>query len=314
MKPGSTNQHYVPQFLLRNFASGRGNRIFVFDKTNRKTFPASIQKVAAARGFYDCEVDGIAQSIDPLITKMERAASNIIRKIVGGRSLSDLGDTQRAMIALFTSVQKLRTEARRAELKALMADFHDAVKRAGWDPDKVNGFEFLDEEETRVHTITSLGQLARELMPGFLDKTWILFGSSYEHPFYISDNPVTLFNSNQDLVRSTLGIGVPGIEIYLPLSSTLCLGFLCPTIETTIRGSYDLAKTLGHPVPPEVHALICAIDREAAVALDPSNIMHHNSLQVCSAERFVFSGSDDFSLAREMLRQLPELKGGPRLS
>jgi len=29
-------------------------------------------------------------------------------------------------------------------------------------------------------------------------------------------------------------------------------------------------------------------------------------------ERFVFSDSDDFSLAREMLLRVPELRGGPR--
>ena len=54
------------------------------------------------------------------------------------------------------------------------------------------------------------------------------------------------------------------------------------------------------------------LDTGAAVVLDSSNVAHHNSLQVANAERFVFSCNDDFSLAREMLQQQPELKGRPR--
>jgi hypothetical protein len=89
-------------------------------------------------------------------------------------------------------------------------------------------------------------------MPHLLDKSWILYSTSQKHPFYISDNPVTLFNVNQDPVKGTLGLRVPGIEIHRPLTGTFCLGVICPTIEATIRESYELARRLGHPVPLRV--------------------------------------------------------------
>ena len=170
----------------------------------------------------------------------------------------------------------------------------------------------MDEEGARAASITSLRTLAAALMPYFLNKSWILYSTTQVQPFYISDNPVRLFNGNMHPFLSMLGLGAPGIEIDLPLSSTLSLGFLCPTIETTIREGYELAGRLGHSAPPGVNKWITALDIEAAVALAPSNVTHHNSLQVASAERFMFSSNDNFALAREMLRQPPKRDGGPR--
>jgi hypothetical protein len=220
----ATNQHYVPQFLLRNFAADSGKQIFVFDKVNERSFSNAIKRVASAKAFYDCEVEGAPHSIDPLITKLETVSSRIISTIVAARSLRVLSDTGRKMVALFATVQMLRTEAPRKELKAMIDDVYAATKSIGGDPDKAEGFEFLNEEQTRAESITSLFTLAGDLMPYFLNKSWILLGTTREHPFYTSDNPVTRFNRNQDRTRSTLGLRSLGIEIYLPLSSTLCLG------------------------------------------------------------------------------------------
>jgi hypothetical protein len=231
--------------------------VFVFDKANGKSFSAPIDRVAAARAFYNFEVDGVKESLDPLLTRMETVTSAIISQVVNSRTIKALSGTERTMLALFATAQKLRTDARRKELKGLIDDVRDAICRAGMDPSKVDGFEFLDEEQTRVYSISSLRELTRDLMPQFLNKSWILLGTSQQHPFYISDNPVTLFNRNQHPFLSTLGLTVPGIEIYLPLSKSLCLGFLCPTIRRPLR-----ARIFGRPL-----------------ALDPANVTHHNSLQ-----------------------------------
>lgn len=313
MESAPTNQHYVPQFLLRRFASSvSGKQIFVFDKANERSFSDSVKRVASARAFYDCEVQGQPHSIDPLLTKMESAASNFIKKIIDARSIHVLSDTGRKMIALFAAVQLLRTDAQRKQLKGMIDNMSSALLRMGADPNKVQGFEFLDEGQTRTHSILSLREIAAELMPHFLDKCWVLYSTTKDNPFYISDNPIAMFNSNQDPLRGTLGLRVPGIEVHMPLSSTLSLGFLCPTLEREIRGSYDLASALGHPVPLNVQELVDAFGGGKPFPLDDENIKHLNSLQVFYAERFVFTSRDNFDLVREMLRSTPKLKSGPR--
>ena len=194
------------------------------------------------------------------------------------------------MVALFATAQMVRTDARRKEMKDLSDSFRDAVERAGMDPAKVQGFDFVDAAQTRVASITSLPGLAADLMPYFLNKSWILHSTAEDHPFYISDNPVTLFNRNRHPFLSTLGLRVPGIQIYLPLSRTLCLAFLCPTIKLPLRIRL-FGGTLG---------------------LRPANVEHLNSLQVFNAEQYVYSQRDDFALVRKMLQKLPEVKRGPR--
>ena len=57
-------QHYVPQFLLRNFAVGKKlkAKLWVLDKRNASVFQASVNDVAHENMFYEC--NGEAGSYD----------------------------------------------------------------------------------------------------------------------------------------------------------------------------------------------------------------------------------------------------------
>ena len=128
MESTQTNQHWVPQFLLRRFAcTASGKQICVFDKLNERSFTAAISNVASGKAFYDCQADGKLQSIDPLLTKMENAASNFIASIVTRRSLAGLSETGRKMIALFAAVHMVRTESQRKQLKSMIDHVANAL-------------------------------------------------------------------------------------------------------------------------------------------------------------------------------------------
>ena len=80
--------------------------------------------------------------------------------------------------------------------------------------------------------------LTKSALPHILEKSWILYGTTHQHPFYVCDNPVTLYNTvKQNEFMGGEGLAVRGIEIYLPLSDTLCFGLLCPLIEAWLRNS-----------------------------------------------------------------------------
>jgi hypothetical protein len=51
-----------------------------------------------------------------------------------------------------------------------------------------------------------------------------------------------------------------------------------------------------------------AFTGRTSLRLDAENMKYHNSLQVISAERFVYSSHDDFDMVREMLASHPHLK------
>ena len=45
--------HYVPQLLLRGFAPGKRNLLYVFDKRTGQTFRSSVRDAGCGRGFYE---------------------------------------------------------------------------------------------------------------------------------------------------------------------------------------------------------------------------------------------------------------------
>ena len=48
----------------------------------------------------------------------------------------------------------------------------------------------------------------------------------------------------EDRLSGLLGFGVPGIEIYLPISSQFLIGCLCPSIRAMFRGLTRLGDSL----------------------------------------------------------------------
>jgi hypothetical protein len=150
---------------------------------------------------------------------------------------------------------------------------------------------------------------AANLAAHFVDKTWVLLRTDRTRPFLIGDNPITLQNQRDSGPRGNLGLAVPGIEIYFPLSPVRALAFWCPSHESVIR---DAAARRGS-LPEVAQNVLTAIDTGRPLASAAENIENFNSLQIRYAERYVFSSVDDFALARDMIAAHPETRTGPRI-
>ena len=78
-------QHYVPQFLLRNFGNGKKNQLYVFDKQKARSFASNTRNIACESRFYDFQVDGEEFSIEPALSKIEgqqnHCCSGLLMKI-----------------------------------------------------------------------------------------------------------------------------------------------------------------------------------------------------------------------------------------
>ncbi len=62
-----------------------------------------------------------------------------------------------------------------------------------------------------------------------------------------------------------------------------------------------------------ISQIMNGFDKKETVPYRTESVVNHNSLQVFSSSRFVFSSSDDFSLALKMIRDNPKLKAGPKM-
>lgn len=102
-------QHYVPQFLLRNFGNGKKDQLWVYDKTSDRAFPTNTKNIASESRFYDFEVGGEPSTLEPFLSKLEGKAKAVIDSILDADSLTGVTDEGKAVLAAFLSVQLART-------------------------------------------------------------------------------------------------------------------------------------------------------------------------------------------------------------
>jgi hypothetical protein len=60
-------QHYVPQFLLRNFCGRGKSRLFAFGRATGKVFEPRVRNVGGEHGFYDIEIAVVTISVGPIL-------------------------------------------------------------------------------------------------------------------------------------------------------------------------------------------------------------------------------------------------------
>src|SRR5581483_5561085 len=128
----------------------------------------------------------------------------------------------RTRIAFFVAVQMVRTKAYRLQSIDLTQSISKEIeKRGGWVPATTQAFVF-DRGQAEAASIKNIPHLARNAAPLIFSKSWILYSTTSADPFFIGDNPVTLDNSTYGPdVPGSLGLASTGVEICMPLSSTL---------------------------------------------------------------------------------------------
>ena len=108
-------QHYVPQFLLRNFGNGKKDQVWVYDKSSARAFASNVKNVASESRFYDFEYEGRTISLEPWLAQLEGNAQSVVRFILEADSVATLADEQKQVLAAFLAVQLTRTRTFREE-------------------------------------------------------------------------------------------------------------------------------------------------------------------------------------------------------
>ena len=125
----------------------------------------------------------------------------------------------------------------------------------------------------------------------------ILLEAVGDRRFWISDNPIVMFNS---LPYGNIGLSAPGIEIYFPLSPSRALAFFCPSIGKQIAESLDPEHPRRHVEDPIYPEMLRAIRNRSMLAVPDSYVEFLNELQVRQSTRFLYSDRNEFDLARRV--------------
>jgi hypothetical protein len=337
------NQHYVPKLLLRNFISNPGakrgsERIWAFNKETGIAFNPNIRGIAAQFGFYDLEdKDGVV-SFEGSLCVLEDRVKPALDRIMAERSLANLTAEDRGWLPLFCAIQFLRVEQSREMARQLNEGLVQKIVQTGGDPARVDGFKVMDEADVKTHAITFMMESARDFADIITSKCFFLMEAPEEISFYIGDNPLVMHNRRDLRPYGNIGLAVPGIEIYLPVSPWLTVAMWDPTnLDEIAKHAEDYARSRrqfllqramagGHRSPDDeaelermarkyqgIERLLGAARTGGACLLDPEEVTFANSLQVKSASKFVMSARNDFSLAQRMISDNPKYRSPPRI-
>ncbi|MGP1679948.1 MAG: DUF4238 domain-containing protein [Burkholderiales bacterium] len=321
--------HYVPRFLLRRFVQD-GGVLHVMDKRTGRRFHISTSKksaieIAAERGMYDFEFMGVPMTMEPALAALESKAAPMIERILKEETLNHSDPNERSTLAVFLAVQMIRTRAVWQKHQDFLGRMEAWLRQEGaseefFKPDPLVGGGENAEKAQRARMISNA---ALDFGPTIAEKDWVLLKTEGEVPYLIGDHPFTMFNQTDHSPRGDLGLKVKGIELYFPLSRTLALAMWCPSLQQELLDGFKRLDTLAEHSPDLVRPylkawedgvrIVEAIRSGTALLNQPESVTHFNSLQISTAERFVFSCDGDFTLAEEMIHDNPELRFGRRL-
>ncbi len=319
-------QHYVPQFLLRNFGNGKKRQLHVFDKRTMRTFCTNVRNVAGESRFYDFEFQKHSLTMEPSLSELEGKAKPIFNRVIEQDSLSALTIEDQALLSVFFSLQYTRTRWFREQWRSIPELLAVKLRQTLGSEGELKAVEeyirIPDENQTTMELARFMTNAPKQFAPHFADKVWVLLKTECTSPFMIGDNPLALQNQLDHGLRGNLGLAVRGIEIYFPLTPTRALALWCPSHEELFRkAAHDLhtrSRIAPYKVatyfqdPMVIEQTIVAIESGRPLPFRPDNVTNFNSLQIRYAERYVFANKGEFSLAREMVTLVPELRGGPR--
>jgi uncharacterized Fe-S cluster-containing protein len=315
-------QHYVPQFILRNFCF-KNEHLYVFDKKTENVFPTHTKNVAAENGFYNFQIEDSEFTIDPNFTDLETNAAGVFEKIIKQESLSNITKDEKLELSIFVSAQFTRTKHLRIIAEQLSNTLVLQIEKMGINPKNVIGLNANKEEEFIKDVILFTADSVLENAPVFNSREWVLFKSTEVENYYISDNPITLHNTINQKMKGNLGLAVKGIEVYFPISPKLSIGIFDRANTETVRENYRVIKNMdeekrkGYRIDDKtiqaIQDLIQGLEYGVAVQAKNEEVLFQNSLQVVFSTRFIYSINQDFSLVKELLKNNPEYKEPPQI-
>lgn len=316
-------QHTVPRFLLNEFGFGKkkNKSIYTFDKHDDRVFPQSVKDATTRNSFYNVKDDSQKSSLEPLLGEIESTASIGIKKLISTENISVLTDDEKKSISTFVVVQQSRTFHSLQNNSELVDELAKKINNFNGHINVKKSDFSLNLTEKKNMFLSSI--LSSDSSSSLIsNKSWILYKTSLNDPFYISDNPVTLHNDKKAHgIYGNIGLGVRGIQIHLPISSTLVLAFHCPSVRKNILKTRDQQmliekiapqKLLNIPNPTIITDYAKAYETGQALIIRSEFVRFLNSLQVIFSEQYLFSHKNEFELVQTMIKDNAKYRNGFR--
>ena len=293
----SKKHHYVPQSLLSNFKYDK-NKIFVFDKKRKISFPSSVIDAGSENHFNTVVRNGERLNFEEMFQKNDDDLADLVEKIIANRNTHCLTDLEKEKFLSVVVVQMIRTKMYRTSMKSVSEQLVRQFSEKEWDLD----LEVPTENDVRESSLSSYKDFTSH-MKAISGKLGFLIQSNTNEDFIISDNPITRHNT---FPYGDVGLSCHGIEVYFPISPSLTFALYCPTIIKKMN-SYVLSQPES-PTKALYENIIKGIASGTPVTLGKTTSKFLNSLQVVNSSRFLYSNSKSlFCSANEIINKTPDL-------
>lgn len=294
MSDNSKNHHFVPRSILKNFSiKGKRKQIYVYDKKLNKSFPTGFSGAGSENYFNTIKSSEGNFNFEPLFDVFDSKLARISQKLIQERSFDLFNENDFNDLILIIAIQYCRVKMRRTNFQT----FNDDV--TSWARELLGkDFEIkppLDDEQIKEITFQHIQNI--EPLLETLSKKDIYLAVGRSIPLWTSDNPVVMHNI---YTTGKLGFNQRGIEIYYPISSTLAIGFTCPSIKYELEKDY---KTLN----VEQKKILEVLSSKGKMECSNEQVKSLNYLQVVNSSRFLYSSDNEFSRAIEFLNKNPDL-------
>lgn len=315
-------QHYVPQCYLEHWAIPNKYQLYVYDKHNQRSYISNIKDVASERYFYDMDFKDIVtdselkeylgETYDHRYMDDDQYIENFFAKEVEGdfkerinkiicrvnnmnqweiENCCFLSKKDKIYLSLHLAFQYLRVKS----VRNSMTDTQELLKR--WLSDMNASQEVFDRYTVPkshlpfIHGGMILNKkYLKELIPTFCSLTWILVVNATSHSFFTSDSPIGTIAHIKHPFMPMNGLTSRGVEVYFPLSPKIMLSM--------IDGDY--------------HDPLSKYDRRIIEVNDIENVKFYNSHALLHCDSRVFSNSNNFVIAEEMIKRNPSVFEQPR--
>jgi len=330
------NQHYVPKFILRNFLSNpKKERVHVFSKSSGKSFTTSIKNIMVERRFHEFRIEeNYLASFEESVCRVEDMLLPAYKSVVENRRFDGTPE-QKAHLATLIAFQFLRTRSQRDQFVDMERQLAEHLSKRGDSIEDIKGYEPLTDDVVRRQHISFMRDAVGDFSQVIAAKDFLLLEAPMGRHFYLSDNPVTIHNSQpNDGFYGNMGLACEGIEIYMPLTSDLQLCAWCPSLLGRMRernaeekrqlAAAILSPKMVHATDPallmeqlkevrEYRTTIESILKRTAEGIPLSasieNMDFQNSLQVGQAREHLICREAEFGLAQQFMAEHPASKG-----
>ena len=187
------DQHFVPRFYLKNFASDDGNLEVLNVKEKRMEKRKPYQGLGYAHYFYAAKTgvqDNISQEIEEWFRPMEniiaRKLPKIIKTILGNQHIEN---NDRYILSVLMSMLWLRTPGMRNQLKQMRNNLAEEIEN-DYGSKNANKFKSKDNISHLKFMVNSIGFGDSGFANMFFGMKWKAYISRGNEVFITSDSPI----------------------------------------------------------------------------------------------------------------------------